>query len=89
MRLMRLALSVAAGLLVVLSLRADSPAPADDRVREVVDQRLSAWWPTPEEKRFDQVGWAADLRSARRLAAEHRRPVFLFTMGGRVNLGRC
>ncbi len=84
-----LAPALAAGLLVLTGLRAAEPTPADDRVRGTVDRRLADWWPTPEEKRFDQIGWAADLRTARRLAAEHRRPVFLFTLDGRVNLGRC
>ena len=80
--------AVAAGLLILPTLRAAGPV-ADDQVRSKVDDRVADWWPKPEEKRFDQVGWAADLRTARRLAAEHRRPVFLFTMDGRVNLGRC
>ena len=55
----------------------------------VVDARLAAVWPTPAEKAFDRIGWAADLGTARRLAAAHARPVFLFTMDGRVNTGRC
>ena len=75
--------AVAAGLLLTAGLR------ADDRVKAAVDDRLAEWWPTADEKRFDQIGWAADLRSARKLAADHGRPVFLFTMDGRVNLGRC
>lgn len=61
----------------------------NDKVRSTVDGRVAEWWPTPAEKRFDTIGWAADLRTARKLAAEHDRPVFLFTMDGRVNLGRC
>ena len=66
-----------------------APAQAADDVKAVVDERVAAWWPTADEKRFDRIGWAADLRTARRLAAEHDRPVFLFTMDGRVNTGRC
>jgi hypothetical protein len=79
-------LAVAAGLLILPSVRAAVP---DDRVRSQVDARVADWWPKPEEKRFDQIGWAADIRTARKLAAAHDRPVFLFTMDGRVNLGRC
>ena len=75
--------ALAAGLLLSPGLR------ADDRVKAAVDERVAEWWPTADEKRFDQIGWAADLRSARKLAADHGRPVFLFTMDGRVNLGRC
>ena len=55
----------------------------------MVENRVSEWWPAADEKRFDRIGWASDLRTARRLAAEHNRPLFLFTMDGRVNLGRC
>jgi hypothetical protein len=61
--------------------------PAEFKTR--VDDQVAEWWPKPEEKRFDQIGWAPDLRTARALAAEHRRPIFLFTMDGRVDLGRC
>jgi hypothetical protein len=62
---------------------------AADEVKAPVDGRVAEWWPKAAEKRFDAIGWAPDLRVARRLAAEHGRPVFLFTMDGRVNTGRC
>ena len=62
---------------------------AADDVQASVDARVAEWWPTAAEKRFDAIGWAPDLRTARKLAAEHARPVFLFTMDGRVNTGRC
>ena len=80
--------AAAAGLLMLLGARAADP-PADDDLRAAVDRRVSDWWPTAEEKRFDRIGWAADIRTALDLAARHGRPVFLFTMDGRVNLGRC
>ena len=87
MMLLRLTPALAAGLLLGSGLRAEPPG--DEAVRAVVEKRVAEWWPADDEKRFDQIGWAADLRIARRLAAEHNRPVFLFTMDGRVNLGRC
>jgi hypothetical protein len=79
---------------VVFSLVAAAAAsglepPRNADLKTTLDDRIEAWKETPEEKRFDQIGWAPDLRAARRLAAEHQRPVFLFTMDGRVNLGRC
>ena len=80
--------AVAAGLLMTPGLSTAGPV-ADDQVRSTVDARVAEWWPTAAEKRFDTIGWAADLRTARKLAADHDRPVFLFTMDGRVNLGRC
>jgi hypothetical protein len=90
MRPTRLVPALAAGLLMLPALRAAAPAtPADDPLRKTVDARVAKWWPKAEEKRFDQIGWAADIRAARKLAEKHDRPVFLFTMDGRVNLGRC
>jgi hypothetical protein len=86
MRWTRFLPAVAAGLLILPALRAADP---DGEVRSKVDARVAEWWPKPEEKRFDQIAWAPDLRTARKLAAEHDRPVFLFTMDGRVNTGRC
>jgi hypothetical protein len=47
-----------------------------------VDQRIRDWQPTKEERRFDDIGWAADIRAALKLAAMHQRPVFLFTYDG-------
>jgi hypothetical protein len=83
----------AAGFVVLLFVTAGAASglepPQDAQLKRTVADRIEAWKATPEEKRFDQIGWAPDLRTARRLAAEHRRPVFLFTMDGRVNLGRC
>ena len=87
MRLIRFVPALAAWLLIGPNLFAASPADAG--VQKVVDDRVAEWWPTKEEKRFDEIGWAADIRTALKLAAEHDRPVFLFTMDGRVNLGRC
>jgi len=88
MRSTRFAPAVAAGLLILPGFCAAGPV-GGDQVRSKVDDRVAEWWPTADEKRFDQIGWAADLRTARKLAAAHDRPVFLFTMDGRVNLGRC
>lgn len=61
----------------------------DAELVPTVDRRFAGYWLTPEERAFDRIGWAADLLTARKLAAEHGRPVFLFTMDGRVNTGRC
>ena len=56
---------------------------------EAVQKRVAELQPKPEEKRFDEIGWAKDIRDAQRLAREHNRPVFLFTHDGRMNIGRC
>jgi hypothetical protein len=56
---------------------------------ESIDRRVRDWQPTGRERRWEQIGWARDLLSAERLAKESRRPVFLFTHDGRLNVGRC
>ena len=56
---------------------------------EAVQQRVAELQPKAEEKRFDEIGWAKDIREAKRLAKEHNRPVFLFTHDGRMQFGRC
>jgi hypothetical protein len=69
--------------------RSETPAISDANVIQTVDARLADWWLKPDERRFDRIGWAPDVRTAQKLAAEHSRPLFLFTMDGRVNTGRC
>ncbi len=54
-----------------------------------VEQRIAELQPTAKEKRFDEIGWAKDIRSAEKLAQENNRPAFLFTHDGRMNIGRC
>ena len=54
-----------------------------------IEQRVRELQPTLQEKRFDEIGWAKDIRTAERLAKENNRPVFLFTHDGRMNIGRC
>ena len=54
-----------------------------------IEQRIRELQPTASEKRFDDIGWARDIRHAKTLASQHNRPVFMFTHDGRMNLGRC
>ena len=79
-------------LIGVLSAAAPAPpAPAEVVVRDAdwVKQRVRQWQPTPAEKRWEAIGWSTGLDSALRLAKKHDRPVFLFTLDGRMNVGRC
>ena len=55
---------------------------ADEDVAALVKQRVEDWQPTKDERLLDQVGWAADLVEAQRLAKKHERPLFLFTYNG-------
>jgi hypothetical protein len=54
-----------------------------------IEQRVQELQPTAKERRFDEIGWAKDIRTAERLAKENHRPIFLFTHDGRINIGRC
>jgi hypothetical protein len=64
--------------------------PADDRAFTAwVDQRIHDWQAAKADRRFDDIGWATDIRAAERLAREHNRPIFLFTHDGRMAIGRC
>lgn len=79
------------GLLVGLAggdLQVGAADPARQLV-ERVDRRVNEWQTTAEERRFDEIGWADDIREAIRLGKENRRPIFLFTHDGHMNVGRC
>jgi hypothetical protein len=73
---------------IALLLLAAHVAPAELSF-EAVQNRVGELQPRAEEKRFDEIGWARDIREALRLAKQHNRPVFLFTHDGRMNIGRC
>lgn len=45
--------------------------------------------PTPQDKRFDEIAWVTDIRTAIQLGKEYNRPIFLVTVNGRINTGRC
>jgi len=68
---------------------AEDKSVADRDLADWVDQRIQDWQIKPEERPFDAIGWAKDIREAERLAREHQRPVFLFTHDGRMGIGRC
>ena len=64
--------------------------PISDRdLSARVDQRIRDWQIKPEERPFDAIGWAKDIREAECLAQKHHRPIFLFTHDGRMGIGRC
>ena len=54
-----------------------------------VQKRVQELEPAARDRRIDEIGWASDIRQAERFAAEHNRPVFLFTHDGHINTGRC
>jgi hypothetical protein len=54
-----------------------------------IDRMMDAWQPTRDERRFDDIAWADDIRAALKLGKDNNRPIFLFTHKGRMNVGRC
>jgi RNA polymerase sigma-70 factor (ECF subfamily) len=64
--------------------------PDDPRPPEFsrIDEKIREWQPRPEERRFDEIGWAKSWPDALRLAREHGRGVFVVAHVGHLNWGR-
>jgi len=62
----------------------------EERPRDLaeIERRVREWQPTPEERRFDEIGWVGSIAGSLRLSRESGRPVVLLTQSGRINLGR-
>ena len=60
--------------------------PPPDLAR--IERRVREWQPRPDEKRFDEIGWAPSLRDAVRLARAQGRPVAILCTIGPVQKGR-
>ena len=56
---------------------------------EQVSAMIRGWQPTPKERAWEAIGWAPTLAEAQLLAKKERRLVFLFTLDGRMQRGRC
>jgi hypothetical protein len=67
---------------------ADSFLP-DDALVKSVEGQVRKNQPTRAERRYDEIGWAPDTRSALAAAKKANRPVFLFTYDGNIDTGRC
>jgi hypothetical protein len=87
-RFLVLSLSAAIGALASNS-RAEENQIGDADLVPWVTKRVHDWQPSAAERRFDEIGWVQDIRTAERLAKEHNRPVFLFTHDGHMAVGRC
>ena len=53
-----------------------------------IDRVVREWQPSPDERRFDRIGWAPGLRRALQLSRESGRPAVVLSQSGRVHLGR-
>lgn len=62
---------------------------SDANVVRWVEKTVAERQPAREDKRFDEIGWVTDIRTAIKLGKEHNRPIFLYTGDGRINTGRC
>ncbi|HUE70530.1 MAG TPA: hypothetical protein VMP01_06535 [Pirellulaceae bacterium] len=72
-----------------ISLPAAEKEPTDADLKVWTDGKVAQWRPTAAERRFDEIGWSESLTAARQLSSESGRPVFLFTLDGRIAIGRC
>jgi hypothetical protein len=62
---------------------------SDVNVVRWVEATVAERQPASAEKRFDEIAWVTDIRTAIRLGKEYNRPIFLYTGDGRINTGRC
>jgi hypothetical protein len=60
----------------------------DKDVPAWVRAKVESMQPTPEDRKFDEIGWTNSIVEAEKLARENHRPVFLFTQNGRIEIGR-
>jgi hypothetical protein len=65
--------------------------PSTDRTDLAwVEQRAEQWQPTPQERKFDLIGWAKhDILGGIEMGQKYHRPIFVFTVDGFMNRGRC
>ena len=74
---------------VMTAVAAEPNSVADADLKVWVDTQIQERQPAAEDRRFDEIGWFTEIRSAEKAARESGRPLFLFTHDGRMNVGRC
>ena len=62
---------------------------ADGYLQRWVTKRTKQMKSSFQRGEFESMGWASTIGEAFELAAKHKRPVFLFTLDGHMNSGRC
>jgi RNA polymerase sigma-70 factor (ECF subfamily) len=64
--------------------------PDDPRPPEFsrIDEKVREWQPRPEERRFDEIGWAKSLGDALPLARASGRGIYIVAHVGHLNTGR-
>ena len=61
---------------------ADQPRPTIDETHLSLRELIGYLRPKPDQVRWRAIPWQTDLRDARRLATEQRKPIFLWAMNG-------
>jgi hypothetical protein len=82
-------LSITFGLGAVVGAAWAKDVVSDGKVVAWVAKTVAERQPTADDKRFDEIGWVTDIRTAITLGKQHNRPIFLLTVDGRINTGRC
>ena len=62
---------------------------SDAKIVRWVEKTVAERQPPADDKRFDEIGWVTDIRTAIALGTEYKRPIYLMTVDGQVNTGRC
>jgi len=63
-------------------------AISDVNVVRWVGKTVAERQPPAEDKRFDEIAWVTEIRTAIHLGKEYNLPIFLYTGDGRINTGR-
>ncbi len=72
----------------LLAVPALGDGPSDRKLEAWVQKHSRKVFPSKEERKIDEIGWASTLGEAMDLAGQHRRPLFLFTYNGNIDTGR-
>jgi len=78
----RLAVLVAVGLTASASQVAAQSATTAAQAPQTLEQKVASVLPTPEEDRWLQIPWRANVMEARAEAERQNKPLFLWIMDG-------
>ena len=72
----------------VLTLALCATATLADTSEDAIRKRLKEI-KASDNQAWRKIPWSASLLDARRVSADEKRPVFLFTHDGNIDTGRC
>lgn len=82
-------IAILAATTILLVCRISNAEVSDHYLVSWVEQRVEKLELQFSGRPMDKIGWAESLGQALAAAEEHNRPVFLFTLEGHMNTGRC